>query len=271
MPNLRDRLLTILGDLKVFRWPFWLVYDPGSYLVKGRDAREVIDLVRPGDVLVRGFTAYLDGKLIPGYFSHAGLYVGPTTAADLALVRPSARGRLVEGAQTVVHAIAEGVLMEDVLDFCRCDRLLVLRFPEVLRADPAAPPDPDAPLEPEERALRDRLLAGGEVRFDEAWPVVRKVALAQLGRGYDFAFDFTDVRRLSCTELVHRATRCLAPFLGVQPRRQRILFLEGTGIAPDAFASSPLDLVWRSPSASESRVDALRARRPPPPAAAAAA
>lgn len=271
MATLRDRLLTVLGDVKVFRWPLWLVYDPGSYRVKGHDAREVIGLVRPGDVLVRGFDSYLDGRLIPGYFSHAGLYLGPTTAADAVLVRPSARGRLAVGDQMVVHAVAEGVLLEDVLDFCRCDRLVVLRFPDALRADPAAPPDPDAPLDDEERALRDRLLAGGEVRRDEAWPVVRRVALAQLGRGYDFAFDFTDVRRLSCTELVHRATRCLAPFLGVRPERHRILFLEGTGIAPDAFVASPLELAWRSPSAARARIEALRARRAPPPAGVAAA
>ncbi len=273
MASLRDRLLTIFGDLKIFRFPLWLVYDPGSYLVKGRDARAVIDCVRPGDVLVRGYTMYLDGKFIPGYFSHAGLYLGETTAADLALVPERARTRLLAGKQMVVHAIAEGVLMEDLLDFCRCDRLLVLRFPEVLHADPAAPPDPAAPLDPEEAAIRDRLLAGAAVRFAEAWPVVRRVALGQLGRGYDFAFDFTDIRRLSCTELVHRATRCLAPFLGVAPRRHRVLFLEGTGIAPDALVSSPLDLVWRSPSARAATVEALRAkaRRPLPPAGAAAA
>jgi len=61
-------------------------------------------------------------------------------------------------------------------------------------------------------------------------------------------FDFTDVKRLSCTELVHRATRALAPFLGVVPSAQRILFLRGTGITPDAWVSSPLELVWASAS-----------------------
>src|SRR5512139_2011811 len=117
MGRLRDALLDVLGDVKVFRWPMWIVYDPGSYRVKGRDARKVIDCVRPGDVLVRGYDAYLDGKLIPGLFTHA----------DHALVPADARDRLALGEQTVIHAIAEGVLAEDVLDFCRCDRLVVLR------------------------------------------------------------------------------------------------------------------------------------------------
>lgn len=269
--RLRDRLLTILGDLKVFRWPMWLVYDPGSYRVKGRDARELIELVRPGDVLVRGFDAYLDGKLIPGTFSHAGLFLGRTTEADVASAPPHHRSRLVAGPQTVIHAIAEGVRTEDVLDFCRCDRLVVLRFPEVLRADPAASGDDPAALEPDERALRDRLAAGGDVAFADAWPVVRRAALAQLGRGYDFAFDFTDPRRLSCTELVHRATRALAPFLGVRPERHRILFLSGVGIAPDALVASPLELVWASASIDRRRLEALRGHaRPLPPSRAGA-
>ena len=269
--RLRDRLLTILGDIKVFRWPMFVVYDPGSYLVKGRHCREVIDLVRPGDVLVRGFERYLDGKLIPGTFSHAGLYLGETTEADRAAAPPRHQGDLVLGQQTVIHAIAEGVRTEDVLDFCRCDRLAILRFPAVLRADPGAPADDPARLGADERALRDRLAAGGEVAFADAWPVVRREALAQLGRGYDFAFDFTDPRRLSCTELVHRATRALAPFLGVRPERYRILFLSGVGIAPDAFVASPLELVWASASIDRRRLEALRGHaRPLPPSRAGA-
>jgi hypothetical protein len=260
MARWRDRLLTIFGDIKVFRWPMWMVYDPGSYRVKGRDARALIELARPGDVLVRGFDSYLDGKFIPGYFSHAGLYLGPTSEADLAAVRPQAYRLFRTGAQTVIHSVAEGVTMEDLLDFSRCDRLVVLRFPEVLRATPGAVSDDPGPLDPEERTLRDRLAAGGEVSWREAWPVVRRIALAQLGRGYDFEFDFTDVRRLSCTEFVHRATRSLAPFLGIQPTPQKILFLRGVGIAPDAFVSSPLELGWASPSTKARRLEALRAR-----------
>jgi len=261
---IRDRLLTILGDIKVFGFPFFLVYDPGSYRVGGRDMRQLIELVRPGDVLVRGYTSYLDGRFIPGYFSHAGLYLGPVTETDRALAPARHQGRVEPGAQMVAHAVAEGVGLVDLLDFARCDRLAVLRFPEVIRHRPGVAPQDPAPLSEEERALSARLEAGAAVPFQEAWPVVRRAALAQLGRGYDFGFDFTDVRRLSCTEMVHRATRCLAPFLGVRPSTHRVLFLSSVAIAPDAWVSSPLELVWQSRSCHARRVGALRARAPAP-------
>ncbi|WP_242355031.1 MULTISPECIES: hypothetical protein [Anaeromyxobacter] len=263
MGRVRDALMDVLGDVKVFRFPMWIVYDPGSYKVKGRDARAVIDRVRPGDVLVRGYDAYLDGKLIPGLFSHVGLYLGRTTPADRDLAPAGARERLALGEQIVIHAIAEGVLTEDVLDFCRCDRLVVLRFPARLRQRAEAPADDPRALGEEERLVRDRLVGGGEVPFEEAWPVVRQVALAQLGRPYDFDLDFTDLERLSCTELVHRATRSLAPFLGVQPELHRILGLSGVGILPDAFVRAPLELVYASPSVPAERLAALRPAPPP--------
>lgn len=262
MGRVRDALLDVLGDVKVFRWPMWIVYDPGSYRVKGRDTRAVIENVRPGDVLVRGFDAYLDGKLIPGLFSHVGLYLGRTTDADRAAAPAEHQERFAVGEQTVIHAIAEGVVTEDVLDFCRCDRLAVLRFPPVLRARAGAPPDDPRTLGAHERALRDRLVAGGEVSFEEAWAVVRREALAQVGLAYDFDLDFSDLRRLSCTELVHRATRSLAPFLGVQPRRHRILGLSGVGIVPDAFVQAPLQLICASRSIDAARLGALRPAEP---------
>jgi hypothetical protein len=261
MASLRDRLLTVFGDIKIFRHPLWVVHDPGGYGLHGGDVRSLLDTLRPGDILVRGFDCYLDGKFIPGYFSHAALYLGPTRSADVALVPEGARTRFVVGSQLVIHAVAEGVLMEDILDFGRCDRLAVLRFPAWVAPSPDAPPDDVAPLDAEERTLRDRLLSGG-LPFSAAWPVIRRVALEQLGRGYDFAFDFTDVKRLCCTELIHRATRALARFLGVVPREQRILFLRGMGITPDAWVSSPLELVWSSPSVDARKLTSLRTLHP---------
>ena len=261
--GLLQRFLTVFGDIKVFSWPLFMVYDPGSYRVKGQHMREVMNLVQPGDILVRRYDQYLDGHFIPGYFSHVGLYVGKVEPREVAALPETFRQNFGTGEQTVVHAIAEGVLAEDFLNFCRCDGLVVLRFPELLRRTwtQACELEPALldKLSPEELDLYARLQQGDAVGFaKEAWPFIRRAALGKLGTGYDFEFDFRDFSQLSCSELVFYATRCLAPFLGVLPEEKRLLFLRRQVIAPDAFVRSALELVWKSPSVEDARLEALR-------------
>ena len=84
-----------------------MAYDPEPYYVTGYDLERIMNLVRPGDILLRGYDKYLDGKFIPdtrGY-SHAGLYIGNNL---------------------VVHAVAPYVQETHILDFCQADRIMVL-------------------------------------------------------------------------------------------------------------------------------------------------
>jgi hypothetical protein len=104
--KLHERLLTILGDIKIFKWPCFIVYSPNGYRVKGWKVEDILDKIEPGDILLRGYDNYLDCKFIPGKFSHAAFYMG---------------NRLV------VHSLAEGVIKEHIFDFCKCDRIQVLR------------------------------------------------------------------------------------------------------------------------------------------------
>jgi len=99
-------LLTILGDIKVFPFPMFVIYDPSSYRVKGYHTREAMKMLRPGDVVVRRYCNYLDGWFIPGDYSHSGIYVGDGM---------------------IIHAVAEDVQYIDVIDFLRCDGFCVLR------------------------------------------------------------------------------------------------------------------------------------------------
>lgn len=67
-----------------------------------------MELVKPGDVILRGYNKYLDGKFIPdprGY-SHAGLYIG---------------------GNEMVHAVAPKVEKCHIMDFCQADRIMVLK------------------------------------------------------------------------------------------------------------------------------------------------
>lgn len=102
--------LVQFSKLKVLSFNFIpiLAYDPVEYHVTGSDILQVMELLRPGDVLLRGYDKYLDVKFIPddlGY-CHAGIYVGGTE---------------------VIHAASPTVHRTNVIDFCECDRLMVLR------------------------------------------------------------------------------------------------------------------------------------------------
>jgi len=168
--NIWHGFLKIFGDIKVFRFPFFLIYDPGSYKLKGDEIREVISRIQPGDILLRGYDNYLDGFFIPGCFSHAGLYVGPVAAEDIRHV-PTQEGRscFKTGTQMVVHSMAEGVFMEDVINFCRCDRMLILRFPPTLTG--AGPGSPSIThFSGEETTLARQLSKGRSLRFADVWP-----------------------------------------------------------------------------------------------------
>lgn len=102
--------LTQFGKLKVLTFGCFpiIVYDPDPFYVSGYDIARIMDIIKPGDVLLRGYNKYLDGKFIPdpkGY-SHAGLYIGHSE---------------------MVHAVAPRVEKCHIIDFCEADRIMVLR------------------------------------------------------------------------------------------------------------------------------------------------
>lgn len=75
-----SKFLTWFGDIKVFPRPFWLVRDPDYFKMSGSKIMQVLQLVKPGDVILRGFDHYLDGKFIPSPkgWSHGAIYIGKT-------------------------------------------------------------------------------------------------------------------------------------------------------------------------------------------------
>lgn len=275
-----DWFIRIFGDLKVFPVPPVIVYDPGSYRVKGADIRRAMSRIEPGDLLVRGYRRYLDGYFIPGYFSHVGMYLGKVEPADRALCtgideanareaergrkrkRPGAEDLFATGDQMVVHALAEGVLIEDLLNFCRCDYMAILRLPEELSA--GAHEKRAEGLSPEETAIEERLFSGPPVSRSEVFPLLRRRALSKVGYPYDTTFDFTDLKRFSCTELVHYVARCLSAVVHVVPTTRRVLLMRRTLIQPDDYVeAAALRAIWWSGSVDRKRWTDLG--RPPEP------
>ncbi len=105
--SFKRKFLTWFGDLKFSYLPMWLMPTSNEYDVSGDATRRVMDLVQPGDLVLRGYKNYVDGLFIPGRYSHTGVYMGNNK---------------------VLHAIAEGVVECDIIEFLRCDRFCVIRL-----------------------------------------------------------------------------------------------------------------------------------------------
>lgn len=104
--KLKSKVLTIFGDLKIYKFPFFLIYNPKGYKVKGDDIREINNNIKPGDIIARKYDAYLDGFFIPSKYSHTGIYIGDNK---------------------IIHMIAEGCICDDIIEFCKTDYICILR------------------------------------------------------------------------------------------------------------------------------------------------
>jgi hypothetical protein len=131
--NFPEKLLGVLGDIKVFKWPMFINYRPYSFAIKGNHTREVMALVQPGDILVRDFNNYLNNYFTPGTFKHVGFYLGDVSEHRLKLAEVKHPAHFNTGKQRVIHAIGNQVFLEDLIDFCRCDGLAIMRFPRQLK------------------------------------------------------------------------------------------------------------------------------------------
>ena len=103
-----SKFLTWFGDIKVFPRPMFIVRAPEFFKMTGDKIIEVMDILKPGDIILRGYDYYLDGKFIPDKlkFSHGAIYIGD--------------GK-------IIHAVAEGVSYINAVEFCECDRIAIFR------------------------------------------------------------------------------------------------------------------------------------------------
>ncbi len=116
--KLKKWIFRFIGDIK---WagilhPFWFVINATTFRLKGRHYRDVEQVIQPGDILLRRFEGYVDKWLIPGWFNHAGVYVGEIDGQD----------------HKVVHAISDGVVVDDLIDFMAGKLLDLLNVPHNL-------------------------------------------------------------------------------------------------------------------------------------------
>lgn len=107
---LKKTFLTIFGRIKVSKYPLWFSYSPTTYLAKGKQFREAVEVLKPGYVIARGYNDYLDGYFIPGQYSHTCIC-----------------SKLSEWEQYIIHSMAYGVFQQDLIDFLRCDKFVIFK------------------------------------------------------------------------------------------------------------------------------------------------
>lgn len=187
--RIQKKLFTFLGDIKVFGWkhPLWFQINAHGYKLGGKYYYSVQKLIKPGDVFIRRYDGYFSSYVLPGFWTHCGMYIGD---------------------DQIVHSISEGVVQETLIDFMRTDYLLVLRA--------------DVKEENVKKAI--------------------ELAKSIIGKPYDFGFDFKDINRFSCTELV---AYCY-PGLILGTKR----FGKTRIIADDFANSSNFKLIWDSRAVS---------------------
>lgn len=101
-----SKFLTFFGDIKIFKFPMFIVYDPDYFQMTGEKILEALDVLEPGDIILRGYNYYLDGCFINGDYSHGAVYVGNNT---------------------IIHAVAPKVEKINAVEFMECDRIAIYR------------------------------------------------------------------------------------------------------------------------------------------------
>lgn len=99
-------LIKVTGNIYLHKFPLWVTYKPAHHKIKGTEVRKILNVVQRGDIMLRRYDGFLNTIFTPGFWGHAGLFVGH---------------------DSVIHAVGKGVIEEDILTFCRTDSVSVLR------------------------------------------------------------------------------------------------------------------------------------------------
>lgn len=103
--DIKKALINFIGNIEYYKGGLVLFGTSGLKL-KGKDWREILDVIQPGDIILNAHDNYVSSLFIKGDFGHAGLYVGDNQ---------------------LIHVIGTGIEKIDVLTFLRADRAVVIR------------------------------------------------------------------------------------------------------------------------------------------------
>lgn len=200
-----------MGDTKVRR--------QHQALISPAQIRASTAQMQPGDVMLQRREWYVSNVGLPGFWSHAALYIGSAEERRAYFADPEVR------AWVQAQGAADGEL----------ETLLRQRHPKAYARAIALPAHGEVPrvLEAisegvsftsmEHSAAADSLVALRPrlSKTDKAQALLR--AFGYAGRPYDFNFDFQTDASLVCTELVYKAYEPAAGFAGVRLQPQTIV------------------------------------------------
>lgn len=193
-----------MGDTKVYR--------TGRSLISTTQVEQLKKLLQPGDILIERREWYVSNVGLPGFWSHAALYIGT----------PEDRRALFDDAETQACVRKQGEPSGDL------ESLLQVRYPTTYQKS-QTPKEHDHAVRIIEAisegvslttlehtadcdslaVLRPRLS-----KSERAQAIVR--AFYYTGRPYDFNFDFATDAELVCTELVYKSYEPASGFTGLQ-------------------------------------------------------
>jgi hypothetical protein len=134
----------------------------------------VIPFLKPYDIILMKSPHHLTDKLVPGYFGHAAIWLGPELAKGIISNdnQDNGTGNNLTSEKTIVEALRSGVKVSSLEEFADGEDFLVLRIKELSESN------------------KKSILTN-----------INK----QMQKQYDFNFDIESPEAISCTELIFLA------------------------------------------------------------------
>jgi hypothetical protein len=108
--ELKKKAFTIFGDIRIYKYPLFLLYHPKGYKIRGERFAQIANSIQTYDVLLRRYDTYLDKAFVPGWWNHAAICSNGSGAFS-----------------TILHATSDGVNEESLFDFMKTDHVCLLR------------------------------------------------------------------------------------------------------------------------------------------------
>lgn len=182
-----------MGDTKVRR--------KGTHLISGDQIGSLRKRLQPGDILFERHEWYLSNMGLPGFWTHAAMYVGT----------PEERRTFFSDPKTIAWVKGQGIADGDL------EKLLKKRYPKVYATSTTSLENGYSPrileaisegvsftsLEYSGAADSIGVLRPRLAKPEKALAILR--AFHYVGRPYDFNFDFETDSSLVCSELIYKA------------------------------------------------------------------